>query len=423
MTSWSDRGYQTLPRGFNVTRSSRDTSPVSSSGRGTLSEVGSPKSYSPVVSRRSSRTDLYSTPSRYSRGSSLASEDIGGSGATGESTPAGLRNLGNTCFMNSVIQCLFRTRPLQEYLVGGRYLSDINTTTSTMKGDLVKYFANLQKELASTSSTAVSSLEFKRQIERFAPRFTGYSQQDAQEFLRYLVFGMHEDVNRVTGRPPIYTTDIDDHLSDGQKALQAWKRYTSGNDSKMVDLFVGQLKSTLTCTTCGYKSVTFDPFWDLSLPIPRSVGRVTIAQCLASFVEEERLDGDEKPTCSKCKERRVCTKSFSIHKLPEILVLHLKRFSPGERYRTKLSNLVDFPVDALDVSRFVSEDCHPSKYRLYAVSNHRGTPLSGHYTAVCRRPSDEQWHLYDDTRVSNASEHDIVKEEAYILFYEQSSTR
>ena len=83
---------------------------------------------------------------------------------------------------------------------------------------------------------------------------------------------------------------------DSEKAIESWKRYLRRDDSKIVDLFVGQLKSTLQCTVCGHCSVTFDPFWDLSLPIPpSSKSNVKLHHCLDLFGKEEILDGDEKP--------------------------------------------------------------------------------------------------------------------------------
>lgn len=112
-------------------------------------------------------------------------------------------------------------------------------------------------------------------------------------------------------------------FSDNQKATEAWKRYLRMDDSKVVDIFVGQLKSTLQCTVCGHCSVTFDPFWDLSLPVPSRTGQPKLQSCLDAFTKEEVLDGEEKPTCSKCETRRKCTKSFSIQKFPKILVLRI----------------------------------------------------------------------------------------------------
>nr|CAH7749099.1 unnamed protein product [Callosobruchus chinensis] len=313
----------------------------------------------------------------------------------------GLKNIGNTCFMNSVIQCLSNTRWLLEYLRKDGHLRDINTSISSMKGALIKAFAEVIKELWSEDSSdrVVNTVSLKSQIQRFAPRFMGYAQQDAQEFLRYLLEGLHEDVNRVTEKPKPILTEIDDTLSDSEKAQESWRRYLRLENSKIVDHFVGQLKSTLKCTFCGHSSVTFDPFWDLSLPMPQRTGLLRLSQCLDSFTREETLDGDEKPTCSKCKERRKCTKSLSIHKFPKILVIHLKRFSPSERFRGKLSVTVDFPLEGLDMSNYASDNnAAQCRYNLYAISNHSGTTYSGHYTAYCRHPYTGHWHEYNDSR-------------------------
>ena len=91
------------------------------------------------------------------------------------------------------------------------------------------------------------------------------------------------------------------------------------------DLFVCQLKSSLKCTTCGNTSVTFDPFWDLSVPLPSS-SRCKLDACLDLFIREEVLDGDEMPTCAKCKTRRKCTKTFTIQRFPKYLVIRMYKF-------------------------------------------------------------------------------------------------
>ncbi|KZC14564.1 PREDICTED: uncharacterized transmembrane protein DDB_G0289901-like [Dufourea novaeangliae] len=332
----------------------------------------------------------------------------------------GLRNIGNTCFMNSVIQCLSNTRPLLEYLLNEQYLADINVSTSSMKGALIKAFSQVIHELWEAGGDhVVNTTALKSQIQRFAPRFMGYSQQDAQEFLRYLLEGLHEDVNRVTVKPQPIHTDIPDVYTDSQKAVESWKRYLRSEDSMVVDVFVGQLRSSLHCTDCDHVSVTLDPFWDLSLPIPARSGTVKLSQCLEHFTREEVLDGDEKPTCSKCQMRRKCTKSFSIQKFPKILVIHLKRFSPMERFRGKLNVTVDFPLTGLDLSAFAAPRVPGCTYNLYGVANHSGTTYSGHYTAYCKHPYSGEWHEYNDSRVSVVPARSVVTSEAYVLFYEQ----
>lgn len=195
-------------------------------------------------------------------------------------------------------------------------------------------YANMMEALWSRKGTsdAFSPSEFKRQVERLNRQFTGSSQHDAQELLRYVLQGLHEDINRVRERPRRDATvfaqfekEHDRAPTDYEKADVAWRFYRRYENSAVVDMLVGQLKSTLEFTDCAHKSVTFDPFWDLSLPIPKSVSSssptVTLDECMHAFVTAETLDGDERPKCERCNQHRRCTKSLSIHRFPRILVI------------------------------------------------------------------------------------------------------
>ncbi|NWW79842.1 UBP2 hydrolase, partial [Climacteris rufus] len=333
----------------------------------------------------------------------------------------GLRNLGNTCFMNSILQCLSNTKELRDYCLQNQYLRDLNNN-SRMRTALMSEFAKLIQLLwTSSPNESVSPSEFKTQIQRYAPRFVGYNQQDAQEFLRFLLDGLHSEVNRVLVRPRA-STDTLDHLPDDEKSRQMWRRYQEREDSRISDLFVGQLKSSLTCSECGYCSTAFDPFWDLSLPIPKKgYGEVTLMDCLRLFTKEDVLDGDEKPTCCRCKARTRCTKKFSIQKFPKILVLHLKRFSEARIRSSKLTTFVNFQLKDLDLREFASQSCNHAVYNLYAVSNHSGTTMGGHYTAYCKSPVSSEWHSFNDSRVTPMSSSHVRSSDAYLLFYELAS--
>ena len=118
----------------------------------------------------------------------------------------GLKNLGNTCFMNCVLQCLNNTQCLLEYCLANKYQNELNTTMSVMKGSLFNSFGSLVKQMWS-GGAIVSLQDFKNQLARFAPRFVGYAQQDSEEFLSYLIKGLHEDVNLVRKRPSPFRFD------------------------------------------------------------------------------------------------------------------------------------------------------------------------------------------------------------------------
>jgi len=150
-------------------------------------------------------------------------------------------------------------------------------------------------------------------------------------------------------------------------------------------------------------------------------GETNLDDCLQAFAREETLDNDEKPICDRCKVRRRMSKKLSIHRFPPLLVLHLKRFSEGSRFRQKLSHLVKFPLNSLDLSPFASTQHHdntPPIYDLYAVSNHIGSCYGGHYTAYCCNPSTRHWNNFNDSSVRTMSESSVCTKEAYVLFYQ-----
>lgn len=110
---------------------------------------------------------------------------------------------------------------------------------------------------------------FKKVIGERAKQFTGYHQQDSQEFLSYLLDGLHEDLNKVTTKPFIEDVDLP-NIPDKELAAKYWENFLKRNDSIIVDLFYGQFKSTITCPKCTKVSVRFDPFLVFSLPISRA---------------------------------------------------------------------------------------------------------------------------------------------------------
>ena len=366
----------------------------------------------------------------------LTSVSLGGNAVTGFGASSasqargiiGLKNLGNTCFMNSVLQSLFAIEPLMTYFSNGRHKGVLNGS-SLLKGQLVKAFSDLVVDVmqcVGEKGKVVSPTTLKRQIERRAPQFAGYEQHDAQELLKFLLDGLHEELNQPTKCKFTYKDDQVDVLPNNQKAIISWNRYQYCNNSFIVELFCGQFESTVTCLGCHGKSTTYDCFWDLSVPATGD----TLEKCLDANFEQETLD--EPYMCSHCKTQQKAKKGLLLNKLPPILVIHFKRFRVSRfsgRVEGKIESAISFPTRSLDVSRYLtlsSSQIHPqenkTQYDLIAISNHMGSLSVGHYTAITRNFDSGEWFNKNDSVSSpmNVSGSSMTSTSAYILVYQKS---
>jgi len=218
------------------------------------------KESSPSVSSLSTASS-----SKYSGGGGYMD---GGSVEDGRPGICGLSNIGNTCFMNSILQGLSNTPAIAEYFENDNFEEDVNEDNPLgMKGEVARAFGQLIKDIWSGRYSYVVPRNFKMVVGRFAPQFSGYQQQDSQELLTFLLDGLHEDLNRIKKKPYVEMSDSDDR-EDTDIAREAWENYKKRNNSVILDIFHGLLKSTLVCPQCNKISVTFDPMCYLSLPLP-----------------------------------------------------------------------------------------------------------------------------------------------------------
>lgn len=359
----------------------------------------------------------------------------------------GLMNMGNTCFMNSTLQCLASTLELKDYFTRDDFTGDLCHRSQT-KGKLAIAFAHLVNELASGPDYSSQRPEtLKRLVASIAPQFAGYGQHDSQEFLRFLIDGLHDDLNRIKLKPEYEEIKDGPKESDEVKSHRWWKNYMDRNNSIFTDLFVGQLSSTIVCQTCQHVSKAFDPFWDLSLPVPKlsrggkgelpepmngefnSSGVTTLLDCFKEFTRQEFLDDNNQVFCSRCRLHQDCTKQLSIFRFPKVLVLHLKRFSYGSYRRSKLNTTIAFP-SRLDLSQYVPKRGIKGPapiYGLYAVSNHMGGTGGGHYTAHCNVSATrdmDSWFTFNDSKVHRVPSDSVGGPSvggpsAYVLFYKR----
>lgn len=422
----------------------------------------------------------------------------------------GIHNIGNTCFMNSALQSLANISPLTDYFLNNEHTNEINEQNPLgTQGLLVKAYATFLRSLRSGQAQAINPLPLKFVIGRFAPRFNGFAQHDSQELTAFLLDGMHEDLNRITKTTQNDKEEDANVCNEPKTASEAWRIYKQRNNSIIVDLFHGQMKSALSCNVCKNVSIKYDPFCFLSVPIPSNEQEaiyalqnestqlnneennsgneslslpiidaqnninissskqnslieysygflswvffflsyinpfnaaiqmvknlistsIPLKDCLRVLFSIDHLRGDDMYSCDKCKKLQDGIKHSSITRLPNILIIHLKRFRHEGNYNSKLRTNITFPLYDLDMEQFVrsekgEEESNLSNcYDLSGLISHRGQNIEyGHYVAYCRNGYDGNWYEFDDAQVTRVSPQEVASQEPYVLFYERRNS-
>ncbi|KAF2995393.1 ubiquitin-specific protease doa4 [Curvularia kusanoi] len=373
----------------------------------------------------------------------------------------GLINFGVTCYMNSVVQCLSAHLSLSDLFLTGRYVRDLQRENwKGTKGILPEAYATLISNLFKGDVASVRPSTFRRVCGHFNSQWGVDQQQDAKEFLEFVLDFMHEDLNVTWNKPPLLPLSEKDELLREKFPRQyaakvEWGRYQHRDMSVIGGMFAGQHASQLTCQSCGITSTTYEAFWSLSLEIPRDQA-CDVRDCLRSYCSAERLAGDELWRCPRCKKDREAVKKITITRAPDTLVVHFKRFSASHNESArKVRTPINFPLQGLDMSPFMEKPMTPEQeeyilnyardgpaqlaglkadatmngpyiYNAYAVIHHIGATLgSGHYTAFVKDKARGVWRSFNDDRLvdfepGNLQPKDrLQNERAYIVFYER----
>lgn len=325
----------------------------------------------------------------------------------------GILNIGNSCFINSILQCLSHTLILTDYILSAKYRDDMCSKRTPEFYTLHSYITlinNIWKE-----NQLIRPQTFFENISKIHKKYFLLEQQDSHECLLYILDILHKSLS--------YQIEIEikgeiknknDELM--KKSLENWKGFYENDYSYIIEIFNGSLINNIKCINCNYTDQMFEPYNNLSISLPETSS--TLYECLDAFFYNDNDNLINTWTCDECKHIG-CNKSVDLWTLPNNIIINLKRFKNDNDFINKNGNIVKFPLNDLDLTKYVSKDkldVNNYIYDCYAINYHSGSLNGGHYWSACKN-LDGNWYNFNDGNVHKLDISNLVTNDSYILFY------
>lgn len=298
----------------------------------------------------------------------------------------GLNNQGNTCYLNSILQCLLHSKKFIIYL-----FNHTDSITNSSKNNLLKEFVSLVDKIWFSDNQHITPDTFLQKLVETYPFYRIGEQQDSHECM----LNIFEELEK-----NIIDMGIDFKISDECDKKEWFSIFKKHNFLK--EVFYGLYQTEIICEN-NHSSITKEPFVDISLSFDNEA---ELTDLLDNFQKKEILEEDNKYYCDKCQKYVSAEKSLSITETPmNNLIIHLKRF---DNFIQKKNNLITYPEE------LTINNVH---YHLYGIVNHTGSLFGGHYYSYIKH-IDNNWYELNDSSVSLIDKSSVVNKNAYLLFYQ-----
>ena len=325
----------------------------------------------------------------------------------------GLVNLGNTCYMNSALQCLSHLitfHPNNEKFFDECKLAD--------KDSLIYEWFQFQRQMWHNGSSKVQNpIKLLKRFQLLCSEkdlyFDNFDQNDIDEFLVLFLDLLHQGVKRDVKMT--FSTKVEDEADKiNLKSNETWKRFYEKDYSYIVENFYSQLLSITSCTDCEYFTTNHDPIQVVSLEIPAQA--TSLKCCLAEYMKKLRLDEDNQWKCDKCENLVRPYKQTRLWKTSDVLFILVKRY----RGNQKINKFLEYPLNlSLKDYNINYSSKKKNEYALQSMAIHSGSLGGGHYYAVCKNYLDDKWNEYNDTGVNRIGPDKVKTYSPYLFVYKR----
>ena len=328
----------------------------------------------------------------------------------------GLANLGNTCYMNSALQCLSHLlifHPLHE-----QFQAECVVTDDCLMSEWYEFqrhmWSNSDNHMINPSSLLRC---FQRDCQQHNYYFENFMQNDAGEFICLFLDLLHMGIKRKVSFnftcKGFDNKDIYDKLE--QRSRVSWKRFYESNYSYIIQNFSSQLLDMTVCEECRYYTSSHDPIQVVSLEISKD--STSLYECLRNHTRAHTLDTANQWKCDKCHNYVTPSKRTLFWKTSDVMIFLLKRYTKDHKITQDISCPLSLDLHGISVNEGNMKS--GNKYALQGCCIHEGSLGGGHYYAICKNHLDKQWYKYNDTHVSPIQETDIQRYSPYLLFYKR----